>query len=69
MVDEQTLATIESIVTSDPVVLFMKGTRSRPQCGFSAQTVEILDMLLIDYASVDVLADTSLREGIKEYGG
>ena len=51
----------------NPVVLFMKGTRSSPQCGFSARVVEILDGLLPDYLTVDVLADPALREGIKEF--
>jgi monothiol glutaredoxin len=45
----------------------MKGTRSQPQCGFSARVVEILDGMLPEYLTVDVLADASLREGIKEF--
>lgn len=67
--DEHTLTTIASVVTANPVVLFMKGTRSQPQCGFSAKTAEILDTLLVDYTTVNVLEDSSLREGIKAYGG
>jgi monothiol glutaredoxin len=59
---------IESILTQHPVVLFMKGTRDAPRCGFSAATVGVLDELLPDYASVDVLADADIREGIKVYG-
>ncbi len=51
----------------NPVVLYMKGTRGSPQCGFSARVVEILDTLLEDYLTVNVLADTELREGVKEY--
>jgi monothiol glutaredoxin len=58
---------IESIIESDKVVLFMKGTRQQPQCGFSAQVVEILDALIPSYTTVNVLADPSVREGIKEY--
>jgi monothiol glutaredoxin len=58
---------IESIIASDKVVLFMKGTRQRPQCGFSAQVVEILDALAPSYTTVDVLSDPGIREGIKEY--
>ncbi len=46
----------------------MKGTRAQPQCGFSATTVNILDMLIGEYETVDVLADATLREGIKTYG-
>jgi monothiol glutaredoxin len=58
---------IESLIRADRVVLFMKGTRRGPQCGFSAQVVQILDRLLPDYATVDVLADPEVREGIKVF--
>jgi len=58
---------IESIVGSDRVVLFMKGTRQMPQCGFSAATVGILDSLVTEYTTVNVLEDQAIREGIKEY--
>jgi monothiol glutaredoxin len=47
------------------VLLFMKGNRQGPQCGFSAQVVQILDRLLPEYATVDVLSDPEIREGIK----
>lgn len=59
---------IESILAEYPVVLFMKGTRDAPRCGFSAATVGVLNELLPDYASVDVLADADIREGIKVFG-
>jgi monothiol glutaredoxin len=59
---------IETILKSDRVVLFMKGSRSQPRCGFSATVVEILDELLPSYTTVDVLADPDLREGIKVWG-
>ena len=49
------------------MLLFMKGNRQRPQCGFSAQVVQILDTLLPEYRTVDVLADPEIRDGIKEY--
>jgi monothiol glutaredoxin len=58
---------LTGLVESDPVVLFMKGSRVAPQCGFSAATVEILDRLLAEYATVDVLTDPDVREGIKEF--
>lgn len=58
---------IDSIVGSHPVVLFMKGTRQAPQCGFSAATVGILDALVPDYTTVNVLEDQAIREGIKQY--
>lgn len=59
---------IENLLASHRVVLFMKGTRHAPQCGFSAATTDRLDALLEDYATVDVLADEEIRQGIKEYG-
>lgn len=58
---------IVSIVNSDRVVLFMKGTRQQPQCGFSAATVAILDKLVPQYTTVNVLEDPAIREGIKAY--
>ncbi len=59
---------IEGILKSDRVVLFMKGSRTQPRCGFSAAVVEVLDELVPNYATVDVLADADVREGIKLYG-
>jgi len=64
---EQTRQRIESQIQSNDIVLFMKGNRAMPQCGFSAKVVQILDSLVQDYATVDVLADPDIREGIKEY--
>jgi monothiol glutaredoxin len=58
---------IDGYVASDRVVLFMKGTRRAPQCGFSAQVVQILDELLPEYQTHDVLASAELRDGVKEY--
>lgn len=58
---------ISELIRTDPVVLFMKGTRFAPACGFSAAVVEVLDTLVANYTSVDVLADPELREGIKEF--
>jgi monothiol glutaredoxin len=60
-------SSIERALTENPVVLYMKGTRGQPQCGFSARVVQILDTMLADYATIDVLADAGLREGIKEF--
>ncbi len=59
---------IDNYVHGNKVVLFMKGTPQQPQCGFSAKTIAALDSLLPDYASVDVLEDSEIREGIKVYG-
>jgi monothiol glutaredoxin len=59
---------IDNYVHGNKVVLFMKGTPQQPQCGFSAKTIAALDSLLPDYASVNVLDDPEIREGIKDYG-
>ena len=61
-------ARIESLLAEHPVVLFMKGTRLAPRCGFSAAAAGVLNELLPDYLSVDVLEDAEIREGIKSYG-
>lgn len=58
---------IAQIVTSHPVVLFMKGDRRMPQCGFSAAVVRILDELVPDYKTINVLADPAIREGVKQF--
>ena len=58
---------IQEIIDSDNVVLFMKGTRHFPQCGFSATVTQILNQLLKQYKTVNVLTDASIREGIKAY--
>jgi len=58
---------ISEIVTGNDVVLFMKGTPLFPQCGFSSKAVAILDHLGVEYASVDVLQDQEIRQGIKAY--
>ena len=64
---EDTRQRIQALVEGHGVVLFMKGTRVFPQCGFSARTVQILDDLGAEYETVDVLADGEIREGIKDY--
>ena len=60
-------AWIDNEVKSNDVVLFMKGTPTFPQCGFSSQVVQILDYLGIDYKGVNVLENMDIRQGIKEY--
>ena len=65
--NDSTRARIDGLVKDNRVLLFMKGNRQRPQCGFSAQVVQILDSLLPDYRTVNVLEDAEIREGIKEY--
>lgn len=59
---------IEQILQQHKVVLFMKGTPSFPQCGFSARATAILQDIGVDFHSVNVLEDPELREGIKSYG-
>ncbi len=59
---------IESLLAAHPVVLFMKGSPEAPRCGFSAKAAGILDSLVGDYHTVDVLDDPEVREGIKAYG-
>jgi len=58
---------ITDLVTENSVMLFMKGTRGAPQCGFSAQVVQILDELAPSYQTIDVLQSPELRDGIKEF--
>lgn len=62
-----TQAIIKQQVTSNPVVLYMKGTPKFPQCGFSNLATQILKACDVDYLAVDVLADQNIREGIKVY--
>ena len=66
--NDSTREKIEGLIKQNRVVLFMKGTPQAPMCGFSSKTVGLLDSILSDYASVDVLQDQDVREGIKVYG-
>ncbi|MEI9937960.1 MAG: Grx4 family monothiol glutaredoxin [Pseudomonadota bacterium] len=67
MISDSLRSRISGLVAQNPVVLFMKGTRRAPQCGFSAQVVQILDDLVPEYETVDVLGSAELRDGIKEF--
>jgi monothiol glutaredoxin len=58
---------IDAQVKASDVVLFMKGTPTFPQCGFSGQVVQILDYLGVAYSGVNVLESDELRQGIKDY--
>lgn len=64
---EKLRSQFQDLVTQNKVVLFMKGTRGAPACGFSAAVVQILDELLPSYETVNVLADPEVRDGIKEF--
>lgn len=58
---------IKETVTTNDVVLFMKGTKSMPQCGFSSRVAGVLNYMGVDFADVNVLADEDIRQGIKDY--
>ena len=58
---------IQNLLNEHPVMLFMKGTPTQPQCGFSARVSQILNILQIPFHSFDVLSDENIRSGIKEY--
>ncbi len=59
--------TIRDTVTKNNVVLFMKGTKMVPQCGFSSRVAGVLNYIGVDFADVNVLADAEIRQGIKEF--
>ena len=65
--DEDVRREITELIGSNPVVLFMKGNRRSPQCGFSATVVGILDSMISEYHTVDVLSAPHLRDGIKAF--
>ncbi|WP_420858807.1 Grx4 family monothiol glutaredoxin [Marivivens marinus] len=58
---------IKETVTGNDVVLFMKGTASMPQCGFSSRVAGVLNFMGVEYKDVNVLADEGIRQGIKDY--
>ena len=58
---------IKRTVTDNDVVLFMKGTKSMPQCGFSSRVAGVLNFMGIEYADVNVLEDDTIRQGIKDF--
>ena len=58
---------IKEVVTTHPIVLFMKGTKQFPQCGFSSRAVQLLNAVGAKYVTVNVLENPDVRQGIKEY--
>tara|TARA_Y100001956_G_scaffold66135_1_gene67524 strand:+ start:1313 stop:1702 length:390 start_codon:yes stop_codon:yes gene_type:complete len=58
---------IDETVKANTVVLFMKGTKDMPQCGFSSRVAGVLNYMGVDYTDVNVLADDEIRQGIKDY--
>ncbi|MBI1217558.1 MAG: Grx4 family monothiol glutaredoxin [Rhodobacteraceae bacterium] len=59
--------TIRDTVTSNDVVLFMKGTKMMPQCGFSSRVAGVLNYMGVQFTDVNVLADPEIRQGIKDF--
>lgn len=62
-----TKSIIDETIKSNDVVLYMKGTKSMPQCGFSSRVAGVLNYMEVEYQDVNVLADESVRQGIKDY--
>jgi monothiol glutaredoxin len=58
---------IEQLVNSNKILVFMKGSKLMPMCGFSNNVVQILNTLGVPYQTVDILEDPEIRQGIKEY--
>jgi monothiol glutaredoxin len=58
---------IRETVTSNDVVLFMKGTKQMPQCGFSSRVAGVLNYMGVEFTDVNVLADPEIRQGIKDF--
>lgn len=58
---------IKQTVTENDVVLFMKGTKTMPQCGFSSRVAGVLNFMGVDYRDVNVLEDEAVRQGVKDY--
>jgi len=58
---------IKQTIGSNDVVLFMKGTKGAPQCGFSSRVAGVLNFMGVDYADINVLEDEGIRQGIKDY--
>ncbi len=67
MTDQAVNDWIQKTIAANDVVLFMKGTKNFPQCGFSSQVAQILGHMGVEYKDVNVLEDMSIREGIKSF--
>ncbi len=65
--DDALKSRIQGIIDEHPIVLFMKGTKNFPQCGFSATVVEVMKRMDADFHHVNVLEDPAIRQGIKEF--
>jgi monothiol glutaredoxin len=67
MIEDALKQRIEGTIGQSRVVLFMKGSKHFPQCGFSAQVIQILKQKGVEFKDVNILADAELRQGLKEY--
>ena len=70
MTEDKAMSAQEQItetVTGNDVVLFMKGTKTMPQCGFSSRVAGVLNFMGVEFADVNVLADEEIRQGIKDF--
>ena len=65
--DPSTRSKIETLINSSSIMVFMKGTKLMPQCGFSNNVVQILNSLGLSFETFDVLSDAEIRQGIKEF--
>lgn len=63
----KTIESIEQTIQQNKIVLYMKGNREEPRCGFSNLAVEILNFYKADYQTIDVLQDMYVREGVKKF--
>lgn len=62
-----TATQIQTQISDNSVVLYMKGTKEMPQCGFSSKVAGVLNYMGVEFADVNVLADDAIRQGIKEF--
>jgi len=67
MSQQEIFAAIKQDITENDIVLYMKGTKSIPQCGFSAVVANVLTILGLDYKAVNILEDDELRQAIKDF--
>ena len=67
MIDEQTRKFLDHLIQNNRVVLFMKGNKTFPQCGFSAAVLEVLKRHGVPFETINVLQDQAVREGIKQF--
>ncbi|MGG6240291.1 monothiol glutaredoxin, Grx4 family [filamentous cyanobacterium CCT1] len=65
--DSATKERLDQLIQNNTIMVFMKGNKLMPQCGFSNNVVQILNVLGVPFETVDVLADPDIRQGIKEY--